>query len=97
MILAKYLISVTATLKTASKKVAHKAAEFLGNKIADAVTKSNGNKIMKSDENPRNVEETVIPLELKDSTVSKFVTKKWIAVNDLSNGHYSVNKNISFN
>ena len=33
---------------------------------------------------------------LKDSTVSKFVTKKWIEVNDLSSGQYSVNKNIRF-
>ena len=33
------------SLKTASKKVVHKAGEFLGNKIADAVTKSNDNKI----------------------------------------------------
>ena len=31
---------------------------------------------------------------LNDSTVSKFVTIKWIEVNDLSNGLYSVNKNI---
>ena len=33
---------------------------------------------------------------LNDSTVSKFVTRKWIEVNDLSNGQYSTNKNISF-
>ena len=33
---------------------------------------------------------------LNDSTVSKFVTKKWIEVNDLSSGQYSVNKNIRF-
>ena len=32
---------------------------------------------------------------LKDSTVSKFVTKNWIQV-DLSSGQYSVNKNLSF-
>ena len=30
---------------------------------------------------------------LNDSTVSKFATKKWIEVNDLSSGQYSVNKN----
>ena len=30
---------------------------------------------------------------LNDSTVSKFVTKKWIEVNDLSSGQYYVNKN----
>ena len=33
------------SIKTASKKVAHKAGEFLRNKTADAVTKSNDNKI----------------------------------------------------
>ena len=27
-----------------------------------------------------------------DSTVSKFVTRKWIKVNDLSSGQYSVKK-----
>ena len=31
---------------------------------------------------------------LKNSTVSKFVTKKWIEKNVLSTGQYSVNKNI---
>ena len=36
---------------------------------------------------------------LNDSTVSKFVTKKWIKLNDFSsnlNDLYSVNKNIRF-
>ena len=33
---------------------------------------------------------------LNDSTVSKFVTKKWVEVNDLWSGQYSVNKNIRF-
>ena len=33
---------------------------------------------------------------LNDSTVSKFVTNKWIEVNDSSSGQYSVNKNIRF-
>ena len=33
---------------------------------------------------------------LNDSTVSKFVTKKWVEVNILSSGQYSVNKNIRF-
>ena len=30
---------------------------------------------------------------LNDSTVLKFVTTKWIELNDLSGGQYSVNKN----
>ena len=33
---------------------------------------------------------------LNDSTISKFVTKKWVEMNDLSSGQYSVNKNIRF-
>ena len=33
---------------------------------------------------------------LNKSTVSKFVTKKRIGVNDLSSHQYSVNKNVRF-
>ena len=33
---------------------------------------------------------------LSDSTASKFVAKKWIGMNDLPSGQYSVNKNIGF-
>ena len=33
---------------------------------------------------------------LNNSTASKFVTKKWVKVNDLWGGQYSVNKNIRF-
>ena len=33
---------------------------------------------------------------VNNSTVSKFVTRKWIEVNDLSGSQYSVNKNIRF-
>ena len=31
---------------------------------------------------------------LKNSSLSKFVTKKWVEVNDLLSCQYSVNKNI---
>ena len=31
---------------------------------------------------------------LNDSTVSKFVTRKWIKLIDLSNDQYSVNENV---
>ena len=34
---------------------------------------------------------------LNDSTVSIFSTKKWIEVNDLSSGQYSIKKNIIVN
>ena len=44
-------------VKTASKKVIHKADEFLGNKTPDAATKSDNDEIMKPDGNQRNVEE----------------------------------------
>ena len=33
---------------------------------------------------------------LNDFTVSKFVTKKWIKLNDLLSNQYSINKNIRF-
>ena len=49
-------------LKTASRKVVHNTGEFLGNKIADAVTKSNVNKIVKQEP----VEEIIIPLEKRE-------------------------------
>ena len=51
------------SLKSTSKKVVQKAGEFLGNKITDAVTKWNDDKIVKPDENPRNVLEIIIPPE----------------------------------
>ena len=50
-------------LKTASKKVVHKAGEFLENKTAGAVTKSNDGNI--------NVEEIIIPLEKRDKMLNK--------------------------
>ena len=55
-------------LKIASQKVVHKANKFLGNKITDAVTKSNDEKIVK---NRTNVEEIVIPLEKIDEILHK--------------------------
>ena len=33
---------------------------------------------------------------LTNSTVSKFVTRKWVEVNDLSSGQYSASKSIRF-
>ena len=55
------------SLKTASKKVVHKAGKFLGNKIADAVTKSNYDNIEKQEP----VEEILIPLEKRDKILNK--------------------------
>ena len=47
------------SLKTASKKVVHKASEFLGNKIADAVTKSNNDNDKTEKQEP--VEVIIVP------------------------------------
>ena len=45
-----------------SKKVVHKTGEFLGNEIADAVTKSNNDKIVKQ----KPFEEIIILLEKRE-------------------------------
>ena len=55
------------SLKTSSKKVVHKACEFIGNKISDAVTKSNKDKIVKQEL----VEEMIIPPEERHEILNK--------------------------
>ena len=57
------------SLKTASKKVVQKASEFLGTKIANAVTKSNKDKIVKQEP----AEEIIIPPE-KRWNITRFKT-----------------------
>ena len=59
------------SLKTASKKVVRKAGEVVENKIADALTKSSDDIIVKPDGNPRNVEEIIIPPEKRDEILNK--------------------------
>ena len=54
-------------VKTASKKVVHKADEFMGNETADAVTKSNDDNIDKQEP----VEEITIPPEKKDEILNE--------------------------
>ena len=54
-------------VKTASKKLVHKAGEYIGNEIADAVTKSNDDNIKK--EEP--VEKIIIPPEKRDEILNK--------------------------
>ena len=54
-------------LKIVSKKAVHKIGEFIGNKITDAVTKSNNDKIEKQGL----VEEIIIPLEKRDEILNK--------------------------
>ena len=58
---------------------------------------------IKERRNIKQIKKSIIKVEhykifklLNDSTVSQFVTKKWVDVNDLSSGQYSVNKNIRF-
>ena len=51
----------------ASKKVVHKAGEFLGNKIPDAVTNSNDGNIKKQEP----VEEIVILLEKRRRNIKQ--------------------------
>ena len=59
------------SLKTASKKVIHKAAEaaceFIGNKIAAKIVKPKH----VTDESPRNVQEIIIPSEKREKILNK--------------------------
>ena len=55
------------SLKTASKKVVHKTDKFLGNKIADVVTKPNDDKIVKQEP----VKEIIIQPENRDEILNK--------------------------
>ena len=58
-------------LRTDSKKVVHKAAQatdrFIGNKIADKIAKPKH----VTDENPRNVEEIIIPPEKTEEILNE--------------------------
>ena len=63
----KYIKQLLNTILDAVKK----AGEFLGNKIEYAVTKLKVDKIVKPDENQRNVEEIIIPLEKRDEILNK--------------------------
>ena len=54
-------------VKTASKKVVHKAGEFIGNKIANAVTNSNNDNIEKQEP----AEEIIIQPEKKEEILHK--------------------------
>ena len=50
-----------------SKKVVHKADEFIGNKIADAITKSNDDNI----EEQEPVEEIIVPRKKREEILNK--------------------------
>ena len=66
-------------MKTASKKVVHKAGESLGNRIADAATKSNKDKTVKKEP----VEEITIPPEETEEILQE-VLQKWNTIKYLS-------------
>ena len=55
------------SLKTSSKKVVHKTSEFLENKIVDAVTTANDDKIVKT----KPVKEIIIPPEKREETLNE--------------------------
>ena len=57
----------------ASKKVSHKAGEYLVNKIADAVTKSSDDRIEKQEP----VEEVIILPEKRDEIIDKLRKLLW--------------------
>ena len=57
----------TRCCKNCFQKVVHKAGKFSANKIADVVTKSNDDKIVKQ----KPVEEIIIPLEKRDEILDK--------------------------
>ena len=54
-------------VKTAPKNVVHKAGQFLGNKVADEVTKSSNDNIEKQEP----VEEIIVPPENWGETLKK--------------------------
>ena len=58
----KYKKQVLDTGLDASQNIVHKAGEFIGNKIAEAITKSNDDKIVKQEP----AEEIIIPPEKRD-------------------------------
>ena len=55
------------TVKTASKKVVHKAGEFIRNRMADKVTKWNNDNTEKKEP----AEEIIIPPEKRDDKLEK--------------------------
>ena len=71
------------SLKNACQKVVHKTDEMLWNKTADAVTKSNNDKILNKLRKVLYIkmEHFIKSKLLNDSTVSRFVTK-WVQVNE---------------
>ena len=78
------------SLKTASEKVVHEAGEFIRNKTADAVTKSNDN----NREKQELVEEIIIPLE-KNRWNVKQILKSIIKMESYKISNLSKDSNVS--
>ena len=75
--------NIKKSLKDASKKVIHRVGEFLENKIADAMTKSNDRKTEKQEP----VEEIIISSEKRDQILNKLIQVlilKWNTIKYLS-------------
>ena len=83
---SKYWVEDLDAVKTFSKKVIHKASQFLKNKTADAVTKSNHDKIVKPYKNPINVKEIINLPEEKRRNM------KQIETNIIKMEHYKISK-----
>ena len=73
-------------VKTASKKVVHKAGESLGNKIAEGITKSNDDNIEKQ----QPVEEVITPLEKRRRNIKQIkksvINIEYYKISKLLNG-----------
>ena len=73
------------SLKSVSKEVIHKAGQFLGNKIADAVAKSNGDRFVKQEP----LEEIIIPpkerLDIKQIKISIIMKMEHYKISNLLN------------
>ena len=68
---------------TASKKVVHKAGEYLGKKLADRVTKSKSDQIVEQEL----VEKIIIPPDERDETLSKL---RQVLIKKME--HYKISK-----
>ena len=78
-------------VKTASKKVVHKASEYLGSKITDARTKLNNNKIMKPDENLTKTWKNNYSIGKKRWNIKRFKTSIIIKLE-----HYKISKLLNY-
>ena len=102
----KLLVAATKTgpdaAKTTSKNVVHKMTEPAAGLIENTIPKNLSKQNLHLTQ-IRGVKTSILKWKihkicklLNDSTVSKFAKRKWIEVNDLSDGQHSVKKNLRF-